>query len=138
MIMLAAALALTTAVLTQADAVPADLAPPPRVSIVATCAAAPPAPGGVVAGPVLQVIDGRTLCVALGPTPDRWVRVRLADVLDPTARGALMAASFAKDAACSVERLDEQGMVGRCVVEGAPLARLVGGEGARIQAAAWR
>jgi hypothetical protein len=92
----------------------------------------------VVSGPVLQVIDGRTLCVALGPTPDRWVRVRLADVLDPTARGALMAAAFAKDAACGVERLDDQGVVGRCVVEGAPLSRLVDGADARLQAAAWR
>ena len=111
---------------------------PSRVSIVAACTAAAPAVGQSVSGPVMQVIDGRTLCIAKGPTPDQWVRVRLADIYDRENRGALMAATFAKDVVCSVERTDAQGAVGRCSIDGAPLTQVVASAPAQVQAASWR
>ena len=134
----AVAIALASALLNSAPAVPADLAPPPRVSIVADCAAAPPATGADFSGPVLQVIDGRTLCIAQGPTPDRWVRVRLAGVHDREGRGALMAASFARDLTCRAVRRDEDGVVASCSLSGTPLGQVVSGEAATVQAASWR
>ncbi len=134
----AVAIALAAALLNSAPAVPADAAPPARISIVAACTAAAPAAGASFSGPVLQVIDGRTLCIAEGPTPDRWIRVRLADVHDREARGALMAASFARDLACTAVRRDEDGVVASCTLSGARLGEVVGGETATVQAASWR
>ena len=131
-----AALALVSTLLS-GPALPAETAPP-RVSIVAECTAAAPAEGASVSGPVLQVIDGRTLCIAKGPTPDQWVRVRLADVYDRENRGALMAATFSKDVVCKVERADAQGAVGRCSIDGAPLTQVVASAPAQVQAASWR
>ena len=104
----------------------------------AACTAPAPAVGAVISGPVLEVIDGRTLCVADGPTPDHWLRVRLADVADPRARGALMAAAFSKDVICIADRRDGQGVVGRCVFDGSPLGDLVRSGEVRAQAASWR
>ncbi len=140
MIVSIAFVALTAALLTPAPAAPelfADPAPPPRVAIVAACTAAPPA-DGIVAGPVLQVIDGRTLCVARGPTPDQWVRVRLSDVHDREARSALMAAAFARNVVCGVAGREGDGVVGRCILDGASLGQLVQSQEIRAQAASWR
>ena len=138
LIMSAAALALSALLTSSAPAAPADVAPPARVAIVAACTAAAPADGQSIAGPVLQVIDGQTLCIAKGPTPDQWVRVRLTDVYDREDRGSLMAAAFAKDVVCSVERRDAQGASGRCTLEGAPLGQVIGSDAAKLQAASWR
>jgi hypothetical protein len=77
------------------------------------CTAQAPA-GGVVRGPVLQVEDGATLCVALGATPDRWVRLTLADApaangvqraasTDENPRGTLMAVAFSQTVDCQVQ-----------------------------------
>ncbi len=131
-----AALALVSTLMS-GSVLPAQTAPP-RVSIVAACTAAAPAEGASISGPVLQVIDGQTLCVAKGPTPDQWVRVRLADVYDRENRSALMAATFAKDVICNVERRDDEGVVGRCSIDGAPLTQVVASAPAQVQAASWR
>ena len=104
----------------------------------ARCTALAPESGQVFSGPVMQVIDGRTLCVADGPTPDQWVRVRLADIYDRENRGALMAATFAKDVICTADRRDGEGVVGRCVFDGSALGQLVGTDEVRAQAADWR
>ena len=104
----------------------------------AACTGAAPASGAVFSGPVLQVIDGRTLCVADGPTPDRWVQVRLSDVMDRSQRSAMMAAVFAKDVICTAERRDGQGVVGRCVFDGASVGELVQSDDIKAQAASWR
>ncbi|HEY5411972.1 MAG TPA: hypothetical protein VIJ94_14715, partial [Caulobacteraceae bacterium] len=93
---------------------------------------------GVIAGPVLQVIDGRTLCVANGPTPDRWVRVRLSDVHNREGRTALMATAFAKDVVCGATSRDDEGIVGRCILGGASLGQLVRSQEIHVQAASWR
>jgi hypothetical protein len=42
-------------------------------ALAQTCRAPAPAVGQTVSGPVLHVIDGRTLCLAQGPTPDQWI-----------------------------------------------------------------
>ena len=73
---------------------------PTRPSLAVACTAAAPDRGQEISGPVLEVIDGRTLCVALGPTPDQWVRVRLADVGPDASRAALVAAVFARQLDC--------------------------------------
>ena len=138
-IMPAIALVLASALLNSAPAVPADAgAPPPRVSIVAACTAAAPAAGASFSGPVLQVLDGRTLCIAQGPTPDRWIQVRLADVHDREARGALMAAAFARNVSCRAIRRDGDGVVASCNLSGAPLGQVAGSDAATVQAASWR
>jgi hypothetical protein len=67
-----------------------------------------------VHGPVLQVEDGATLCVALGATPDQWVRLTLADApaanpiqraasTDENPRGTLMAVAFSQTVDCQVQ-----------------------------------
>ncbi len=104
---------------------------------MAACTAAAPV-DGVISGPVLQVIDGRTLCVATGPTPDQWVRVRLSDIHDREARGSLMAAAFAKTVVCGTTGRDEDGVVGRCILGGATLGQLVQSQEIHAQAASWR
>ena len=138
MIMSAAALALSALLTSSAPAARDRRAPPPRVAIVAACTAAAPADGQSISGPVLQVIDGQTLCIAKGPTPDQWVRVRLTDVYDREDRGSLMAAAFAKDVVCSVDSRDARGASGRCTIEGAPLRQVVSSGVAKLQAASWR
>jgi hypothetical protein len=112
----------------------ARLAPPG----VAACTAAAPASGQSFSGTVLQVIDGRTLCVASGPTPDRWVRVRLSDASPGLPRGALMASAFARDVTCVAERPEADGVTAVCTLDGQSVGRAAGSPDATAQAADWR
>ena len=77
------------------------------------CTGAAPA-DGVLRGPVLQVEDSATLCVALGATPDSWVRLTLADApavnpiqrasnTDENPRGTLMAVAFSQTVDCRLQ-----------------------------------
>src|SRR3990167_6725226 len=89
---------------------------------VEPCTGPNPVAGVQIRGPVLHVIDGDTICVALGYRPDEWIRLRLADApvtspirrvssrpeADP--RAVLMAAAFARTAECVTE-LDRRGAV---------------------------
>jgi len=102
------------------------------------CSAAPPSRGATFAGPVLHVIDGRTLCVALGPRPDEWVRLRLSEVAPSTRRSTLMAAIFAKRVVCVADGDDRDGAVGRCALDDVPLDVLTGSPAVRADAAFWR
>lgn len=43
-------------------------------------------PGKVFSGPVTYVGDGDSLCVAVGPDPQNWVEVRVADFYAPELR----------------------------------------------------
>jgi hypothetical protein len=110
----------------------------------AACAAPAPPVGAEIKGPVLHVIDGETLCVARGFSPDQWVKVRLAPegaarVSDrPPPRGALMAAAFGKDAVCRIEAVANGEAVARCTVGGLPVAGQVRQSGAMKAAANWR
>ena len=102
------------------------------------CAAAPPARGQSFSGTVLQVIDGRTLCVASGPTPDQWVRVRLSDADASLPRGALMAAAFSREVTCVAEQPSADGVTAVCIVEGQSVGRAAASPDATAQAADWR
>lgn len=77
----------------------------------------PTAPAGaVIRGPVLEVPDGTSLCIAGSPSPSTWVAIPLAQ--NAPDHAALMAAAFGKDAVCVI---DAEGR-GRCLIEGAMLA----------------
>jgi hypothetical protein len=80
------------------------------------CRGAAPADAAEFRGPVLHVLDGERLCVALSPDPRDWVPVRLADA--PAAldggRGALMAASFGQDVTCRLLGRDEDEFLAVC------------------------
>lgn len=75
-----------------------------------------PAPNGVmVRGPVLEIPDASSLCVAMGESPSTWVRVGLAHASDTYP--LLMAAAFGKNAVCFV---GHDGL-GVCDIEDQPL-----------------
>jgi len=113
---------------------PARLAP----AVAAECTASAPARGAAFTGTVLQVIDGRTLCVAFGPTPDHWVRVRLSDAGDGLPRGALMASAFAKQVTCVASQTDGEGVEAVCTADGHSVGRAASDADAVSQAADWR
>ena len=114
------------------------------------CAGPHPVAGVQIRGPVLHVIDGDTICVALGYSPDEWIRLRLADapVTSPVRRistreeadpkAVLMAAAFAKMAECVTEQDRRGEVVAVCTVDGVPLGRALR-DGAVIAASQdWR
>jgi glucose/arabinose dehydrogenase len=117
-----------------APAQPASLQRP----TLAACTAAAPARGASFTGTVLQVIDGRTLCVANGPTPDQWVRVRLTDANPTAPRGALMAAAFAKQVVCVAAAADGEGVQAVCEADGQSVGAASGHPDASLHAASWR
>ena len=135
-----AMVAATVAPLACPPAAPGGAAQPARLErpAAAACSAAPPAPGASFTGTVLQVIDGRTICVAQGPTPDQWVRVRLSDAGANLVRGALMAAAFSKQVVCVTGAPDADGAVGVCTVDGRSVGRAAAEPDATMKAADWR
>lgn len=120
----------------RAGPAPAQLCPsrPP----MAACSAPAPERDVLFSGTVLQVIDGSSLCVAFGVTPDQWVRVRLDDAALHGPRGALMAAAFARHVDCVATGRDEDGVRAVCIYEGMSVARAAQTPAARAQAADWR
>ncbi|RAK63359.1 hypothetical protein [Phenylobacterium kunshanense] len=96
----------------------------------AVCRGEAPAEATMIRGPVLHVLDGETLCVALGADPSMWVPVRLADDLAkastaPPARETLMAASFGQDVTCRIVGRDADALLGACEVAAGPVSGLV-------------
>lgn len=138
---LAALAAVPAAMLLGLTAVPAQAETP---SSAAICTGVAPA-DGLLHGPVLLVEDGATLCVALGPTPDQWVKVRLSDARAPSPmtrvsmgqagapRGALMAATFSQTVDCQVS-----GGTGVCLLNGRSVAELAALPTVKTAGAAWR
>jgi micrococcal nuclease len=109
------------------------------------CTAQAPA-GGLVRGPVLQVEDGDTLCVALGATPDRWVRLTLADApsanpiqhaanTDENPRGTLMAVAFSQTVDC---RLQADGRAVCALQDGRSVGNLLKTRAAWAAGKEWR
>lgn len=86
-----------------------------------------------VAGPVLDVPSDGVICVALGPRPEQWVRVRLAgtEALD---RKRLMAAAFSKRVDCAREARHGWS----CRVGADDLASVAGSPATGLLAADWR
>ncbi|WP_395444777.1 hypothetical protein [Caulobacter sp. UC70_42] len=109
----------------------AVLAATPSLACSARAAA-----GDTIAGPVLEVPAASVICVALGPKPSDWVRVRL----DGGASGAsidrkvLMAAAFARRVECV---LDADGR-GQCRLEGADVVSLAQTPTVQQAALSWR
>jgi len=109
----------------------------------ATCGGEPPAGAAEFRGPVLHVLDGERLCVALGPDPSEWVPVRLAGGATrastaPVPRGALMAAAFGQDVTCRIVGRDDEGVIAECVSDRGSLRRLSQRRQAIKAAQAWR
>jgi hypothetical protein len=87
---------------------------------------------------VLQVIDGHTLCVANGASPDQWVRVRLSDGAPGLTRNALMSAAFAKEVTCVAAGADGDEVHAVCTADGRSLGSAAAEPEATVQAAGWR
>src|SRR5437868_2132657 len=87
--------------------------PAPRVMTTAECAAFAPV-GEPFTGDVVQVLDGRTICVSQGAEPSAWVKLRLADASGAADRPSLMAAAFGRDVVCVASEHDERGLVAHC------------------------
>jgi hypothetical protein len=122
----AAAVAIAILTWTSAAATPQARsgACPPPATVAARCTAAAPAAGVAFSGPVLEVIDGGAVCVALGPLPSQWVRVDLADApLDGT-RGRMMAAAFARNVKCLSAGPAGDGVRALCISDGVSVGAL--------------
>ncbi len=109
----------------------------------ATCGGAPPAGATEFRGPVLEVLDGERLCVALAPDPSTWVAVRLADArinvsTAPAPRGALMAASFGQDVTCRIVGRDAEGVIAECHSDRGSVGRLAQTKKILVAGEAWR
>lgn len=109
----------------------------PPVAAVA-CTAPEPAVGQAFEGTVLHVFDGRTLCVAQGPHPSQWIRAKLEDSTDASARPAVMSALFARHVDCRVVGRSAEGAVVRCTVAGVAVGKLISSPANRAAAEAWR
>lgn len=111
------------------------------------CAGKAPAVGAAVHGPVLDVIDGETLCVALGATPDHWVALRLAGLpraaapargQEDRARGVLMAVAFSQNVTCRVVATDRAGASAVCDLDGLAIPKRMQTSGAVDAGWVWR
>lgn len=85
--------------------------------------------GATFSGPVVDVLDGDSLCVAVGPEPRDWVEVRLADFYAPEsseaagalAKAALKRIALGRTATCVAGRRTYDRVAARCQVEGRPI-----------------
>jgi len=85
--------------------------------------------GAVFSGPVAYVGDGDGLCVAVGPTPDQWVEVRLADFYAPElsepcgkeAKRALETLVMDKAVSCTAQKRSYDRVVAICRLNGQSL-----------------
>lgn len=97
-----------------------------------SCPGGPAPRGAVVHGPVLEIPDASSLCLAQGQSRSTWVGVRLT-VASETHR-LLMAAAFGKNAVCAVGR---DGLAA-CDIEGQPLNFELGRAETVKASLAWR
>jgi hypothetical protein len=97
----------------------------------ATCGGEAPAGVTEIHGPVLAVLDGQRLCVALGADPASWATVRVADAVTristaPPSRGALMAASFGQNVTCRIVGREAGAVVAECVTDRGSVGAMAG------------
>ena len=83
------------------------------------CQGEAPTGAETIRGPVLHVLDGETLCVAMGAEPSTWVPVRIAEGLTRASTAApqrqtLMAASFGQDVTCRITGRGDGVVLGEC------------------------
>jgi endonuclease YncB( thermonuclease family) len=89
--------------------------------------------GARFSGDVTYVIDGDSLCVAVGPDPKEWVEVRLADFFSPEAREpggppakrALERMALGKKAACVAGRRTYDRIAARCQIDGRQIGAMM-------------
>ena len=91
------------------------------------------AAGEIVSGPVLDVPADGVICVARGPKPSDWVRVRL-DGAAPIDRKVLMAAAFSRRVDCVIGAAGG----GRCGLDGADVVALSQQPTVQRAALSWR
>ena len=105
-----------------------------------TCRGPTPSVGQTVTGPVMHVLDGRTLCVAQGPTPDQWIPLRISSsiALMTDDREKLMSAAFAQSLRCDVTGGRGVTRTASCTLAGRPLDTLLAEPAVVTQAKAWR
>ena len=85
--------------------------------------------GATFSGPVVDVLDGDSLCVAVGPEPKDWVEVRLADFYAPElsetagalAKAALKRIALGQTATCVAGMRTYDRVAARCQVDGRPI-----------------
>lgn len=95
--------------------------------------------GTVFSGPVSYVGDGDGLCVAVGPGPDRWVEVRLADFYAPElhepggreAKATLERIVRGKRVSCVYERRSWDRAIAVCTLNGVSVGDLMRRAGVR-------
>lgn len=94
------------------------------------CGGEAPAGAETIRGPVLHVLDGETLCVALGADPSTWVAVRVQGGLGKAKAAAperqtLMAASFGQDVTCQIMGRGDGVVLGECRTAAGSVAEMV-------------
>lgn len=109
------------------------------------CRGSAPAVGQTVRGPILHVVDGDRMCVALDVSPSSWVEVQVleaplqkASASTPRARGALMAAAFAQNAVCEVKSVLDGLPLAECRIDGQPLTQRLATPDIVKTSQAWR
>ncbi len=89
--------------------------------------------GHSFSGPVVQVLDGDSLCVAVGKGPQNWVEVRLSDFYapeshepgGPEAKAALGRIALGKVASCVSKNRTYDRIAARCTIGGRGLGELL-------------
>lgn len=89
--------------------------------------------GHSFSGPVVQVLDGDSLCVAVGKGPQNWVEVRLSDFYAPEshepggpgAKAALSRIALGKVATCVSKNRTYDRIAARCTIGGRALGELM-------------
>lgn len=83
-------------------------------------------PGRSFSGPVVRVLDGDSLCVAVGDGPESWVEVRLVDFYaaesgspgGPAAKAALERIALGKVATCTAGAQSYDRVISACTIAG--------------------
>lgn len=96
-------------------------------------------PGKIIAGPVVYVGDGDSLCVALGPDPMQWVEVRVADFYAPElqapggaeAKSQLERLVRSRRVECVAGRRSYDRVVARCTLAGRSVGDLMRAAGVK-------
>lgn len=89
--------------------------------------------GAHFSGPVVHVIDGDSLCVAIGDGPAAWVEVRLADFHAPeiaaaggaAAKAALSRLAMGREADCTANMRTYDRIAARCRIDGQAVGDLM-------------
>lgn len=94
-------------------------------------------PGNSFSGPVVRVLDGDSMCIALGSSPSQWVEVRLVDFYaaelgssgGPVAKAALESVALGKVADCRAGPQSYDRVVSACRIGGKAVGDLLRAKG---------